>query len=120
MDLETLKSALAIQGITLRRQGDQLLATPSSRLTEALRQGIREHKDVLLGWVERNPPEPLYCSVDWPAGADVAAIGHQWERLPDGRIRARYTWREFVLCLAALGSTDARRIASSWEERVYG
>jgi hypothetical protein len=44
---------LACQGLTLAAEGDGIRVRPASRLTEVLREGIREHKAELL---------PLLCS----------------------------------------------------------
>lgn len=61
----------------------------------------------LRAWIQAALPAPFAhpaptwpLVITWPAGAPVAAVGDQWQRLPDGSIRATYhTIDELRWCL---------------------
>lgn len=87
------------QGIVNERGLDVPL--PSGQdLTDYYQSG-HNLRDLLLPLLQADRPSldfPLV--IRWPAGAEIATIGGQWRRLPDGQIEATYAnAEELKLCL---------------------
>ena len=61
--------ALADAGLTLRTDGDRLIVTPASVLTDSLRSLIREHKLELLTVLRSTPAPHPDGQAATPAGA---------------------------------------------------
>ncbi|MCQ3976147.1 MAG: hypothetical protein DPW09_22190 [Anaerolineae bacterium] len=87
------------QGIVNERGLDVLL--PSGQdLTDYYQSG-HNLRDLLLPLLQSDKPSldfPLV--IRWPAEAEIATIGGQWRRLPDGQLEATYAnAEELKLCL---------------------
>ena len=73
MDASTLFTDLTKAGITLRIEGERLVATPGHRLTESHRNLIREHKPALLALVWQAPEVSAPALEVSPLAPEVSA-----------------------------------------------
>ena len=68
-------------------------------LVEQRDGGSRQARECAL-----NVADPYPLTLHFPAGARIATIEGQWQRLPDGTIEARFNTREeLAWALAAVG-----------------
>lgn len=74
------------QGFTLTVQGSQLLVSPSSRLTDPLRQQIRENKTSLMWLVKLEAAPNVVVDDESPVRL---WDGKQWVEAPRARSRTR-------------------------------
>ena len=63
MEATYLYEEMTKQGFTLTVQGSRLLVSPATRLTDPLRQRIRENKPALLRLVKPESPAPVAMKV---------------------------------------------------------
>lgn len=84
MGARDLLAELMAAGITLTVEGDKLIARPGSRLTDAIRNDLRQHKPALVALLAE-PARPYRLS---PAEADTAHAD-PWDDAAIARFTAR-------------------------------
>jgi hypothetical protein len=84
-----LLSDLARRGFTLAPDGDGIRVCPASRLTEDLREAVRQHKPELLALLRSPPPSLDALPADWrDTWEERAAIMEYDGELPRERAEA--------------------------------
>ena len=137
MTPQHLLSELHTRGIALTLNGDQLIVTPASRLTDSDRVAIRTHKPMLLGLLKHGGPQQgIICtSCDavlemvetarhrhtWCANPECVGFD-RWEAIDGGTLKGAFdeptgrqmmavalSWSECPECQAELQLQDRER-----------